>query len=83
MGDTAFVSPLYKWTKKDVHEALQEYGLDVDIPETEDTGNLSMCHKCLGKEKEVFCPKEGRNIPTVKWSPDENLRSFFEAYNFV
>lgn len=71
-----FWAPFYEWSREMVIEKSIEYGLDVSpVSEIEDTGNLSICSKCLDTTKKtVFCPLENKRIPTVRWNPEFNLR---------
>lgn len=79
---TKFFAPLFDWTRSEVKEALAFYGLDnVDVSEAEDTGNISLCSKCLHGEQ-VFCPKEQKLIESVDWNAESNLQAFRQTFNF-
>ena len=80
VGETTFVAPLFDWTRKEVQDELELRGLPFDeAPEYADSGNLSLCTKCL-KGVDTFCPKENSVIPPVQWNPATNLAAFRAAY---
>lgn len=72
-----FHAPLFNWTREMVKQGLRDCGLDdTDATETEDTGNISLCTKCLDtSKKRVWCPQDKKMIPTVKWNPKVNQRT--------
>lgn len=80
-GDTDFYAPLYDWTREEVLTELQHRGLPCDeVDEQTDSGNISLCSKCL-QGIETLCPKENAVIPPVIWNRHTNLTAFQAAYN--
>lgn len=76
-GDTELYAPLREWTREQVVEALQARGLD---NQTEDTGDIHLCHNCLKGEGQVWCPAQNQFIDSVRWNRTENLANFRKAY---
>lgn len=82
VGDVDFVAPLFTWSDADVIKALRRYGIEWSTPSLkQDTGNSAICSNCLRERRGgmAWCPKAGAPIPTVKWSPSENLAAFQQA----
>ena len=80
LGETEFYAPLYDWTRDEVKAELSRRGMDAsEAEEREDTGNISLCTKCL-HGVETFCPKENSMIPAVQWDRTANLQAFRSAY---
>lgn len=78
-GTITFIAPLWNWTKAEISAEIERLNLHV----IEKSGDLRSCAKCLGAEKEVFCHKENKMIPTIEWSPQENLEIFREKFGYV
>lgn len=72
--NVTFVSPLWDWSKGEVQEKAEEFGLTEYVEEDD----LRICSKCLYGE--TFCPKEKRIIPGISWNPDLNLQLFREKF---
>lgn len=80
LGSKQFFAPLADWKKAEVLEALHSLGSDFQEPPEElNTGNIPCCSLCLQGETEVFCPKLGRTIESVKWNKESNLELFRES----
>lgn len=80
-GGITMYAPLFDWTNEEVIEALRWAGIKYEQPdEALDSGNIAACTKCLRGEGKVFCPKDNEEIEAVKWSPEENLRSWQVAH---
>jgi len=79
VGKTTFYAPLYKWPRYAVMNELRQRGLYVETTDETDTGNISLCTKCL-HGVETFCPKENSLIPAVQWDRTANLQAFRSAY---
>ena len=81
VGDAEFIAPLFDWSRQEVKDALIARGLNAEeADEQEDSGNISGCSACLTDKGEVFCPAAGTRIPTIKWSPQTNLKLFRERF---
>jgi len=84
VNGTTFYAPLYDKSTQWVKTELQRRGLDVtEASEREDSGNISLCSKCLRPNETgyVECPKENNSlIPLVQWQPEQNLAAFRAAY---
>lgn len=82
VGKSIFSAPLHDWDRRQVNNALRYLG--VELPPNKDsqnTGNLEICTKCLLNCKTVFCPMENKRIPTIEWNRDlmtEKFRGKFE-----
>lgn len=77
-----FHAPLFDYTDEAVRRELRARRLDdSEADEREDTGNLSICHRCIKGTQQVFCPKEGKRIDSVIWDRDLNLSKFRESYS--
>lgn len=80
VGESKFIAPLFDKSREWVKEQLIIRGIDAsEVSEEEDTGNISLCTKCLNGV-EVFCPKEGRMIEAIDWDGERNLQMFRRAY---
>lgn len=80
-GDTDLYAALYDWTREEVIEELKRRDLPYDeVDEQTDSGNISLCSKCL-QGIETLCPKENAVIPPVIWNRHTNLTAFQAAYN--
>lgn len=77
-----FYAPLYEWSREDVKRELRTRGLDdTEADEQSDTGNISLCDRCVKGTGEVFCPRENKFIPSVAWDRKANLSNFQQAYS--
>lgn len=66
IGNTTFWNPLYEWTREQVEQELDKRGLNFEVTERTDTGNLvDFCRRCVLGKGEVFCPAEQRMIPVI------------------
>lgn len=80
VGESKFIAPLFDKSREWVKEQLIIRGIDAsEVSEEEDTGNISLCTKCLNGV-EVFCPLDKKVIPPVQWDAETNLRLFQESY---
>lgn len=80
-NDVEFWAPLYDYTREAVKRELRARKLDdSEADEREDTGNISICHRCIKSTEPVFCPKEGKTIDSVTWDRDLNLSQFRANY---
>ncbi len=79
VGKTTFYAPLYSWRRQEVADELKRRDLYVETIDETDTGNLSLCTKCL-HGVETFCPLENSIIPPVRWDMSANLAAFRAAY---
>lgn len=73
VGGKRHIYPLWNWTRKDVARGLKAYG--VSASKLIETGETHCCHNCLkGIQERVFCPKENKEIDSVKFSKEANLQ---------
>lgn len=73
VGTKTFHAPLYEWTAEEVAETLQT-AFDVAIDERI-TGDIKACVACLASNADkVFCLKDNKFIPTVKWDMKGNTQ---------
>lgn len=75
-----FIAPLFDWSKEDVLRYAKEHDLLKFV--VEGTGDLKACSRCLTGKDKVFCPKENREIPVVKWPKEKMLKSFQQKFGF-
>lgn len=76
IGDVDFAAPLFSWSDAEVVAALRLFGVEWRQPSlAEDTGNIAACYECFKPRSggACWCPKEGKTIPAIAWSPAENL----------
>jgi hypothetical protein len=77
LGYGKIVAPLFEWTRKQVAEALKNYGLKK--PKI-DTGNYEHCCLCLNSKEPVLCPKTQQIIDPVRWQPEAMLSEFQKKF---
>lgn len=76
-GEKYFYAPLFDWKRKDVLNGLKSFGIDyTEPPDDLNTGNIACCALCLKEETDVFCPKQKKIIPSVKWDKQKNNEVF-------
>jgi len=83
VGGMQFICPLWDYTREDVKRELEARGIDASEVEDEaDSGNLAMCTTCLNGTGKVWCPKDGKEIDSIVWDRQANLKAFQQAYGF-
>lgn len=83
VGGMQFICPLWDYTREDVKRELEARGIDASEVEDEaDSGNLAMCTTCLNGTGKVWCPKDEKEIDSIVWDRQANLKAFREAYGF-
>jgi len=83
VGGMQFICPLWNYSRDDVKRELEARGIDASEVEDEvDSGNLAMCTTCLNGTGKVWCPKDEKEIDSIVWDRQANLKAFQQAYGF-
>jgi len=82
-GEMQFICPLWNYTREDVKRELESRGIDTsDVDEDAESGNIAMCNICIKGTGKVWCPKDEKEIDSIVWDRQANLKAFREAYGF-
>jgi 3'-phosphoadenosine 5'-phosphosulfate sulfotransferase (PAPS reductase)/FAD synthetase len=81
VGEATFLAPLHDLSREEVQEMLKERGLPwEEVPDDEDSGNISLCDKCLRAIEPVECPKDGTMISPMGVHLENNLKAFRKQF---
>lgn len=83
VGGMQFICPLWDYTREDVKRELESRGIDTsEVDEDAESGNIAMCNICIKGTGKVWCPKDEKEIDSIVWDRQANLKAFREAYGF-
>lgn len=73
LTDTRVVAPLWEYTDTDVWEEIELRGIDTPMA----IPDVRCCTNCVkSTDSMVFCPLEGKTIPTHQWDKQAALTAF-------
>lgn len=83
VGGMQFICPLWNHSREDVKRELESRGIDTsEVDEDAESGNIAMCNICIKGTGKVWCPRDEKEIDSIVWDRQANLKAFREAYGF-